>query len=116
MDVTISREGGVAVLTLAGRLDSCASEDFGKRLDAALPRDGGSVLLDCARLTFISSAGLRILLKGAKQMQTAGGAMALCSLSENVRDVFAISGLLKVFSVHASRGEALPALAVAGQG
>lgn len=110
MDVTISREGGITVLTLAGRLDSCASEDFGKRLDTSLPKDGGPVLLDCTHLTFISSAGLRILLKGAKQMQNAGGTLALCALSENVHDVFAISGLLKVFPVHATRGEALPAL------
>lgn len=110
MDVTISREGAITVLTLAGRLDSCASEDFGKRLDASLPGDRGSLLLDCGQLTFISSAGLRILLKGAKQLQSTGGTLALCSLSENVRDVFAISGLLKVFSVHATRGEALPAL------
>lgn len=111
MDVSVSQENEISVVRLDGRLDSCASEEFGRRLGSVLEQAGGAVLLDCGHLTFISSAGLRVLLLASKKMQSSGRQMGMCSLSDNVREVFVISGLTKIFSIHADEAQAVAALA-----
>jgi stage II sporulation protein AA (anti-sigma F factor antagonist) len=58
-------------------------------------------------LSYISSAGLRVLLVVAKKVQQQHGKVALFGLSANVREVFTISGFDTIFSITADSGAAL---------
>jgi anti-anti-sigma factor len=65
------------------------------------------LVIDCAGLDFISSAGLRSLLLAVKKMKAAGGAIALAALQPNVKEVFDISGFSALFTIHGSKADAL---------
>ena len=71
-------------------------------------KDGKTkVLVECVELEYISSAGLRVLLAAAKQFKKVSGEIALAGLSQNVKQVFEISGFTSIFPIYATREEAL---------
>jgi anti-sigma B factor antagonist len=100
-------EGAVQVVELAGRLDHTTAAQFDAKI-SALPAD--KVVLDLARLDYISSAGLRSVLGALKKLAAAGGSLALAAPSSAVEEVFEISGFVTLVTIHPSRAEAVAAL------
>lgn len=108
MEIVRDRHGSTLLLAVVGRLDSNTAQS----LDDALTRemtDCSAVVIDCARLDYVSSAGLRVLLKAAKAGRRDGCALSLCALRPNVREVFDISGFTAIFTLHPDRDAALAA-------
>ncbi len=66
-----------------------------------------AVIIDCAALDYVSSAGLRAFLLAARTAQRAGISFGLCSLKPAVREVFDLSGFSRIIAVHADRATAL---------
>jgi len=110
MDITEEKDGSVVVLQPEGRLDSANALAFEKTMLGVLDRGDTSILVDFSKLNYISSAGLRVLLMGAKRAQAAKGKVALCNLAPNIREVFEVAGFLSIFNVHPGRAEAVAAL------
>ncbi|MBY0557900.1 MAG: STAS domain-containing protein [Burkholderiaceae bacterium] len=102
-----SQQDGVAALQLSGRLDSATASGFEKPLQDLFNLPGSRVLLDFSALDYISSAGLRVVLMAAKRAKLAQGALLLCSLQPQVRDVFEISGFLRILEVAPDQAAAL---------
>jgi anti-anti-sigma factor len=73
----------------------------------ALTAGADKLLLDLAALDYISSAGLRIILSAARQMKSRSGRLVLCSLSNQIREVFEISGFTGILVISSSREEAM---------
>ena len=69
MQITENKRGAVTVLELDGRLDTVTSADLNKKIMSLLSNGEKYFVLDLARLTYVSSAGLRVLLMGAKNQQ-----------------------------------------------
>ena len=69
MDVTTERRDGVLTIRVAGRLDGTTSPRFGEVIDDAIDESDRAMLIDCADLIFISSAGLRVLMMTAKALK-----------------------------------------------
>lgn len=109
MDMVITRDGAAAVLTLKGRLSSDVADAFHEKLMGVMDGKPGLLVVDMAELTFITSSGLRGLILAAKRSRGEGTAIRLSGLAENVREVFEVSGLVKVFPIHATKAEALAA-------
>jgi anti-sigma B factor antagonist len=110
----------VATLVIPeGRLDFGAAGSFQQHLEQAIAAAGGpagkagGVIVDCAALDYVSSAGLRVFLQAARAAQRAGTTFALCALTPAVREVFELSGFSRVIAVHADRNAALAQLAPA---
>lgn len=110
-EIATKEEGKVLVVALAGQLDTRASPQLEKALDEALGAGRAEILVDCARLDFVTSAGLRVLLMTGKRLSSAGGRLALSSLNPSVREVFDISGFASLFPIHPTREGALAWLA-----
>ncbi len=110
MEFAQEQVGEVAIVKLAGRLDSSAAppaeESFAKMLGGGTPR----LAIDLSRLDYISSAGLRVLLVVAKKVQQANGKMVLFGLLPNVREVFAVSGFDKIFAIQSDAAAAVAAV------
>ena len=88
------------VVAVIGRLDSATAPEFEQHCSALAATEPGRVLLDCGRLEYLSSAGLRALLCLAKALQQTGGELCLCDLRGMVAEVISLSGfdsLLRVF-------------------
>jgi len=117
MVVDSERYGPVSLLRPAGALDATASATFEEPLLAALAPSGGSaalVVVDLAAVPFISSAGLRVVMIGAKQARAAGARLAVAALTPTVREIFEISRFHHVVPVFATVAEAIASISEAG--
>ena len=83
--------------------------DLEKRISNIVERGDVRMLLDCARMSYISSAGLRAVLSSARKCQQAGGKLTLCALQPACKTVFEISGFLTILDYHETRDAALAA-------
>ena len=107
MTIEEVEDRGVVVIAPAGRVDSTTSDELDRRLRAVLDRKAPRVVVDLAQVEYISSAGLRVLLALAKRMREQKGALALASLGDAVRQVFELAGFLPLFTVAATRADAV---------
>ena len=109
MEIQTERSDGTLIAKAEGRIDGVNARDFEEALKAAIQADDGTVVLDLENLSYISSAGLRVILLIAKTLRKRDSDLMLCSLSDPIREVFEISGFDKIIPVHASREDALAA-------
>ena len=112
MEITKETIDGVVVISPVGRVDSNSAREVEEALlplfDAAAP-----VVVDFATLSYISSAGLRVLLLAARRSKATGIPLSLAGMSKPVDEVFRISGFAKLFHIHANRADALAAVTAA---
>lgn len=103
----------LTIVTVAGRLDSVAAAQFSGRL-AELRHDGRTqLLIELSRLTYISSAGCRVLFVAARQTAERGSGLALCGMTGAVKNVVELAGLGGQVGIYASREEAVAQLSAA---
>ncbi|MFQ3670721.1 MAG: STAS domain-containing protein [Verrucomicrobiia bacterium] len=100
------KSGAWTILDIDGRVDHLAAPQLQARL-LELVREGcRGIILNCAQLTYLSSAGLRVLLLAAQHQRDSKLTLRLCSLNPNIRHFFEISGLLQWLQVYPSSFEA----------
>lgn len=112
LKTSIEFEGSTTVLIAVGRLDFDAAAGFQRAIEQAVAGGGTApkaVVIDCAKLDYVSSAGLRSFLVGARAAKSASVAFSVCSLSASVREVFTVSGFNRLITEHADRAAALAA-------
>lgn len=109
MTIVLERVGDVVVVAPIGRIDSTTSGDLDTRLLALDAEGRRRIVVDFAGVEYISSAGLRVMLTLAKRAKDKAGRVALCSLDQSVRQVFDLAGFTALFSIAATRDEAIAA-------
>ncbi|HNV69123.1 MAG TPA: STAS domain-containing protein [Candidatus Ozemobacteraceae bacterium] len=107
LQITQEQHGQVNILVITGRLDSTNSESFETLLTNLINAGTSQILIDGTQMAYISSAGLRILLMIAKQLNRTRGRIVLCGLNESVKKVFDLTGLTGIFPLCATREEGL---------
>jgi anti-anti-sigma factor len=109
MNVRFETLAVATVVIPEGRLDFGNAAGFEKQLEQALTGASrpASLLIDCAALEYVSSAGLRAFLVTARAAQRAGARFALCALQPAVREVFDLSGFSRILTVYPDRATAL---------
>jgi anti-sigma B factor antagonist len=110
MNIETTHDGGILVATLNGRMDAVTAPEFDAWFSTHLQAGENRLILDMSGLDYISSAGLRSLLAAAKKIKASGGAVVLCGLSGTVAEVFTMSGFMAIFTVVATRSEAVNAM------
>ena len=91
MKIIRKKENGVIRIIIKGRLDADSAPKAEKILKRTLARNKIRLLFDLCELEYMSSAGLRVILNAARQVNQAGGKIVLCCLNEVVKEVFEIS-------------------------
>ncbi|MBR6085150.1 MAG: STAS domain-containing protein [Spirochaetales bacterium] len=97
--MTIKKElkGKELAVALEGRLDTITAPELETELKASL--DGVEKLsLDFAKLEYISSAGLRVLLSTQKRMKTQGE-MTVCNVNETILEIFEVTGFNDILTI-----------------
>lgn len=107
MEISIKNEGEVKVVCFDGELDTSSSPDAEARLNELREDGAQKILLNFEKLDFISSAGLRVLLATAQELKGSGGGFRVCSLNQEVKEVFDISGFSTLLSVFENETEGL---------
>jgi anti-sigma B factor antagonist len=110
VNLRISREDAedVAVVAVHGELDLKGGPSLREALVAAIGEDHGRrIVVDLDGVDFIDSAGLGVLLGALKRARSNNGELVLVATGRNVLRVLELTGLVRVFDIHAGRREAL---------
>ncbi len=109
MNIGEEKVGDVLVLKPEPRIDSQNAQEFEQGVLGYI-EDNKSILLDFSEVEYISSACLRTLLKITKQIKEQGGTIAVSGLSENVKQIFKVSGFDSILQVFENKNQALESL------
>lgn len=90
-------EGGNAVISLGGRLDTTTAPDF-EAAAKEVVEVANELVLDFKDLEYISSAGLRVILSVQKSMKHKGG-MKVIHVNEDVMEIFEVTGFSEILTI-----------------
>lgn len=111
MEITRTLNEGVAELTVVGRLDAYWADHLTNAIDEILHTGTHHLRVDMSSVPYMSSAGVRVLLRFRKQAQQLSGSFVVIQPSTAVRTVLEMAGLVVLFGDEAPRTPA----AVEGQ-
>lgn len=95
MKIDFTKNSGALSIALDGRLDTVTAPEL-EAFIAEKGADATELIIDCKKLAYISSAGLRVMLSTQKKMK---GAMKLKNVSELVSEVFEMTGFSDVLVI-----------------
>lgn len=99
MKTTFSEKDGKYVVTLEGRLDTASAEKTEKELSVLKDCIGHDIIIDCEKLEYISSSGLRILLAIKKNAIAVGSKVNIVNLNKEITKVFKMTGFDTIFNI-----------------
>jgi anti-anti-sigma factor len=103
--VAIDEKNSVARVALAGALNTDTAPRFEEQLQAVIAGGHDLTVLDMKELDYISSAGLRVIFKAAKQTKAAGHRLAAANRKPHIDKVFEILKALPDMAVFANDQE-----------
>jgi len=110
MQVASTTKNGICIVAPGGVIDTRTAQAF----EATLVREFGAGIrafaVDFSKVTLITSAGIRVLVMMTHRLQRASGGLALFGLSDRVKMVFEIGGLLQQFRIVGSEAQAVELL------
>ena len=107
MEIIEKEQSGISIFKLTGRLDSKTSPEFEKKIFDAIENGSKNMIADFEELDYISSAGLRVILKATKDLKRSDGQFVLCAMKDYVKEVFEISGFDSFLPIVTTMDEAL---------
>ena len=97
MTIEKKRNGNTLTIALSGRLDTTTAPQLEAELKNALP-GVEHLVLDFAALTYLSSAGLRVLLAAQRQMNKQGS-MLVRNVNEIIAEIFDVTGFCDILTI-----------------
>ena len=91
MEIKIVKENGAVIFFVKGQLDTTTFSDLEEALEPYL-KDGSHLVLDFEALDYISSAGLRVILRAQQKIDELNASMVIRNSNEEVLEVFEITG------------------------
>lgn len=114
MDISMTTSGEAATVRVTGRLDARNADILSRELDECL-RGGHRVLrMQLQDVEYISSAGIRILMKYGKLLQSQGGWLEVHDASQAVAAVLEMTGAMSLFAPRGDQQAAAPTAAGGG--
>ena len=99
MKTTINETDGKCTVTLDGELDTACAQEFEETMKPIHDLKGKEVTIDCAKLEYIASSGLRVMLGLLKNSKANGNKVVLKNLNDEVLDVFKMTGFIDIFEI-----------------
>ena len=107
VEIEEDKKQQVTILRIKGRLDAISSPNAEKRVFECINSGKNLLLLDFSNVSYLSSAGMRMLLSTTKKLKTLSGKLVLSSVNHNVMDVLKMAGFDHVLELSPSEDEAL---------
>ena len=89
----------MSILALEGYLDAHTAPQFEKAVEEEFEAGRLRIIVDCSRLTYISSAGLGVFMSFVEEIREAGGDIKIAGLTPKVYQVFEILGFPALFDI-----------------
>ena len=97
MKATFEEKEGKYYASLSGELDTAAAVKVEETLKPLMESNGKDVIIECAELEYIASAGLRILLSILKAAKAGGSKVVLRHVNDDIKNVFKLTGFINIF-------------------
>ncbi len=107
MEINSSEMKRVQLFEIAGRVDSNNAAELGGALDRAVEEGKTNLVLDLSGVDYMSSAGLREMVRVMKVVKKKGGDLRIASPSDRVREVLELAGLDSIFAIYPTQVEAV---------
>jgi anti-sigma B factor antagonist len=101
------RPDGPTIVAVAGDADLYSAGELRDRLAAIIDDGAGRLVLDLSETTFLDSMALGVLLGAKKRLAANGGRLELVVSRPDIRRIFEITMLDRIFALHSSRREAI---------
>jgi anti-sigma B factor antagonist len=100
------RRDGVTVISFLDNLDATTAAEAAALLEAKIEGGHTNLVFDMGGLTFLSSAGLRVILGAMQKARTAGGDVRLAGAEGNIRRVVEMAGVARIMKAFPSVDQA----------
>jgi len=107
IELNEEKKGDVLVIHVKGRLDAISSPTAEKKVFDSINSGQTKLILDFSGVSYLSSAGMRMLLSTTKKLKSLSGKVVVSSITSNVMDVLKMSGFDHVLEIAATEDEAL---------
>jgi anti-anti-sigma factor len=98
MDIEKIPGEGMITLKLKGKVAAGTAESFGAAVEVAIA-ETNQLVLDFQAVSYVASAGLRVLISAQKQLTARKGALSLCNISKDILEVFQMTGLDTILDI-----------------
>lgn len=113
MEITHRRFNRVDLIEVAGRVDAATSSRLKQQIDALFEEGRYRIVLDLAKLEYVSSPGLRVLIEARKRARDwkitdlEGGDIRIANLPPKIKEVFDLTGFTSLFELYGSTIDAV---------
>lgn len=94
-----SDDSSVRILALDGYLDAHTAPQFENAIHDEMQAGHHRIVVDCAKLTYISSAGLGVFMSFIEELREVGGDIKLAAIVPKVYQVFEVLGFTALFDI-----------------
>ena len=105
----IREQDSFIIASLSGRLDIANAPSLENKLRELILSKHYRIILNCSHVTYLSSAGMRLLLAIERELNEKG-MLALCSLTDEVYEIIKMAGFESVLKIYNNEEDALKAL------
>jgi anti-sigma B factor antagonist len=99
MEVQVQEYDGVTIMGISGEIDGSTAAVLQEQVSVVVAFPECRLLLDMSEVSFMSSAGLRVMLLVHRQVTNGNGQVVLVGLSDALKDTMDATGFLKYFTV-----------------
>jgi anti-sigma B factor antagonist len=103
------QESGRTIIEVGGEIDVYTAPKLRDRISELVAEGHYQLVVDLENVDFLDSTGLGVLVGGLKKVRAYDGSMQLICTQERLLKIFRITGLAKVFAIHATQADALAA-------
>ena len=95
----IQQSGNQIIALFDGRLDTAAAVLVAEEVKPLMEAENQEIILDCTKLEYISSSGLRIFLSIRKEAAAHGSKVIVRNINDDIRQVFMMTGFISLFEI-----------------
>jgi anti-sigma B factor antagonist len=109
LSLSTRAEGDRTIVEVGGEIDVYTAPTLREQLIDLVSQGHQHIVVDMERVEFLDSTGLGVLVGGLKRVRAQDGSLRLVCTQERILKIFRITGLEKVFPIHATVAEAVSA-------
>jgi anti-sigma B factor antagonist len=102
-----SSQGDISIFKVEGYLDAHTAPEFERAIQAEIDAGRHRLIVDCEKLTYISSAGLGVFMGFIEEIREREGDIKICNLVPKVRQTFELLGFQQLYHILDSLPEAI---------
>lgn len=111
MESSIRKSGSITIVELRGQMKGSDSKMITALFDELFREKVKTISIDCRRIDFIDSTCIGAFMAARNKAQDINMAISIFSLSEDMKDIFEITGLNTTFDMFSSEAEMLEKIA-----